>query len=59
MNILQITFSPTGGTDKVTEIITKTWGIPVNKIDLSNAETDYSSLTFGKEDISVIAVPSY
>ena len=43
MSVLQITFSPTGGTDKVTEIITKTWGIPVKKIDLTNAETDGSS----------------
>lgn len=59
MNVSQITFSPTGGTDKVAEIITKTWGMPVNKIDLSNAETDYSSLNIGKEDIALIAVPSY
>lgn len=46
MNALQITFSPTGGTDKVTEIITKAWGIAVNKIDLCNAETNSSSLAF-------------
>ncbi len=59
MNVSQITFSPTGGTDKVTEIITKAWGMPVNKIDLSDADTDYSSLRFGKEDIAIIAVPSY
>ncbi|MDE7331942.1 MAG: EFR1 family ferrodoxin [Lachnospiraceae bacterium] len=59
MNILQITFSPTGGTDKVAEIITKAWGAPVNKIDLSNAGTDYSSLNPEKEDIAIIAVPSY
>ncbi len=26
MNVLQITFSPTGGTDNVAEIITKAWG---------------------------------
>lgn len=59
MNVLQITFSPTGGTDKVAEIITKAWGTPVNKVDLSNAETDYSSLSLGKEDIAIIAIPSY
>ena len=59
MNISQITFSPTGGTDKVAEIITKVWGMPVNKIDLSNAETDYPSLDLDKTDIAVIAVPSY
>lgn len=59
MNALQITFSPTGGTDKVTEIITKAWGIAVNKIDLCNAETNFSSLAFEEDDIAVISVPSY
>lgn len=59
MNVSQITFSPTGGTDKVAEIITKAWGMPVNKIDLSNAETDYSLLNLDKEELAIIAVPSY
>lgn len=59
MNVSQITFSPTGGTDKVAEIITKAWGMPVNKIDLTNAESDCSALNFEKEDIALIAVPSY
>lgn len=59
MNVSQLTFSPTGGTDKVTEIIARAWGMPVNKIDLTNVETDYSSITLGKEDIAIIAVPSY
>ncbi|MDE7220214.1 MAG: EFR1 family ferrodoxin [Oscillospiraceae bacterium] len=59
MKITQIVFSPTGGTDKVVEIITKAWGGPVNKIDLSKVEADDSSLSLGKEDIAIIAVPSY
>ncbi len=59
MNISQITFSPAGGTNQVAEIITKSWQMPVKKIDLSLANTDGSSLNFGKEDIAVIAVPSY
>lgn len=60
MNVLQITFSPTGGTEKVAEILTKAWeGATVKKIDLSNAETDYSLLDLEKEDIAIIAVPSY
>ena len=59
MKISQIVFSPTGGTEKVAEIITKAWELPVNKIDLSNAKTDYSSLSLKKEDIAIIAVPSY
>ena len=59
MNVSQFIFSPTEGTEKVAEIITRAWGMPVNKIDLSNPETDYSSLCLGKEDIAIIAVPSY
>ncbi len=59
MKVSQIVFSPTGGTGKVAEVITQAWGMPVTKIDLSNAETDYSSLRLEKEDIAIIAVPSY
>lgn len=59
MNVSQIIFSPTGGTEKVADIITKEWEMPVSKIDLSDAETDYSALSLDKEDIAVIAVPSY
>ncbi len=59
MKVSQIIFSPTGGTDKVVEIITKAWGMPAEKIDLTNAETDYSSLNLEKDEIAVLAVPSY
>ena len=59
MRVSQIIFSPTGGTEKVADAITNTWGLPVNKIDLSNAETDYSSLSFEKDDIVLIAAPSF
>ncbi len=59
MKVSQIVFSPTGGTGRVAEVITQAWGGPVTKIDLSNTETDYSSLRLEKEDIAIIAVPSY
>lgn len=59
MKVSQIVFSPTGGTKKVAEIITSAWGMPVHKIDLSNGERDYSSLSFETDDIAIIAVPSY
>lgn len=59
MKVSQIVFSPTGGTEKVAEIITSAWGMPIRKIDLSNGETDYSSLSFETDDIAIIAVPSY
>jgi len=59
MNVSQIIFSPTGGTKRVTDLITKAWDMPVNEIDLTDAETDYSALSLEKDDIAVIAVPSY
>lgn len=59
MNVTQIIFSPTGGTKKVTDTITKAWRTSVNEIDLTSAEIDYAALSLKKDDIVVIAVPSY
>ena len=59
MNVSQIIFSPTGGTKQVTDIITKAWRMSVSEIDLTNTETDYAALSLKKDDIAVIAVPSY
>ncbi len=59
MNAVQIVFSPTGGTKQVTDIITKAWEMPVSEIDLTNAGTDYSAVHLKKDEIAVIAVPSY
>ncbi|MDE7326352.1 MAG: EFR1 family ferrodoxin [Lachnospiraceae bacterium] len=59
MKVSQIVFSPTGGTGKVAEIVANAFSMPISKIDLSNAKTDYSSLYLTKDDIAIIAVPSY
>lgn len=59
MNVLQFVFSPTGGTRQVTDTITKAWGMPVNEIDLTNAETNFAAISLKKDDIAIIAVPSY
>ncbi len=59
MELVQITFSPTGGTGKVADIITEEWEGPVNRIDLSDAKTDCSKIKLGQEDAVLIAVPSY
>lgn len=59
MKVTQIVFSPTGGTQKVIDIITATWGNHVDKVDLTNPGNDYSTLNFLQDDIVVIAVPSY
>lgn len=59
MKGVQIVFSPTGGTQKVADSIAAGWGIPVTKIDLTNAEINYSDFALQKDDIVLIAVPSY
>ena len=59
MRVFQIVFSPTGGTQKVTDIITSEWGKPVEKIDLSDPEADFSAVSLEKGDVAVIAVPSF
>lgn len=59
MRVVQIVFSPTGGTQKVADTITSKWGMPAEKIDLSDPKTDFAAVSLNKEDIAVIAVPSF
>ncbi|MDO5135598.1 MAG: EFR1 family ferrodoxin [Eubacteriales bacterium] len=59
MKVAEITFSPTGGTQKAASIITSELGGTVSKIDLTDWNTDFENIILGKEDIAVMAVPSY
>ncbi|MDE5780099.1 MAG: EFR1 family ferrodoxin [Lachnospiraceae bacterium] len=59
MKVVEIVFSPTGGTQKVADIIVEGWGKPVDLIDLTDAKTDLSNVSLEKDDIVLIAVPSY
>jgi len=59
MNLKQIVFSPTGGTQKVIDIMTTAWCETVSKIDLTDAESEFSSFDMGEDDFALIAVPSY
>ena len=59
MNTVEIIFSPTGGTEKVTNIISAYWSENVTKIDLSDAKTDFSKCTIDKDDHVLIAMPSF
>lgn len=59
MALLQIIFSPTGGTGKVADIIAEELEGPVTRVDLSDAKTDYSKIELGQDDTALIAVPSY
>ena len=59
MNLYQIYFSPTGGTKKVSDIMSKTWNSPKIEIDLSNPDIDFSHFTFSTDDLCIVPVPSF
>lgn len=57
MKFAQLLFSPTGGTQKVAETITGTWGTDVETVDLTDPA--FAPMTFQDGDLVLIAVPSY
>lgn len=59
MKIYEIIFSPTGGTEKAADIVADRFGSDVIRIDLTDRNFNFSSLLFEKEDICIVAVPSY
>ncbi len=59
MNVVEIIFSPTGGTEKAAHIIGKAWGGDVIKIDLSDFKTDFAKCEIKQEDMVLIAMPSF
>ena len=59
MNTVEIIFSPTGGTEKVSHIISRQWSEGSVKIDLSDSKTDFSRYDINKEDRVLVAMPSF
>lgn len=59
MSIYKITFSPTGGTQKVVDRLAKTFAGDVREIDLTSSTTDYAGCSFHADDICFVAVPSF
>lgn len=59
MNTIQIFFSPTGGTEKVAQILGGHWNEHSVKIDLSDTNTDFSQCVINEEDHVLIAMPSF
>lgn len=59
MRYVQLIFSPTGGTRKAAEIVSGEWSRKVETVDLSEANHDFSVHSFQKEDLILIALPSY
>lgn len=59
MKTIEIVFSPTGGTEKVAYIIGSHWSEHPIKIDLSDAQADFSKCEITQQDMVVIAMPSF
>ena len=59
MAVYEITFCPTGGTDKVTELLTEAMDGEKRRISLLPEKEDYSRHVFKSGDICFIAVPSF
>ena len=59
MKLYEIYFSPTGGTKKVADIISRQFVCEKTEVDLTDADMDFSGISFEEEDICLTAVPSY
>ncbi len=59
MSIKNIVFSPTGGTKKAADIIAKELSDNIEYVDLTDAKFDFSNVNIEKNDIAIIAMPSY
>ena len=57
--IYKICFSPTGGTERVAAILAKALASETVSVDLTARDVDFGSVTLGKDDVAMIAVPSY
>lgn len=59
MNVYNISFSPTGGTRRVAELLCAPWGDAVTPIDLLPQNGDWSTVSFAAEDLCIVAAPSF
>ncbi|MCI8622432.1 MAG: 4Fe-4S binding protein [Provencibacterium sp.] len=59
MPVYEIVFSPTGGTQKVSEAFTESFCSESIRVDLTDCTLDFSRFSFQEEDICIVSVPSY
>ena len=59
MKLNLVYFSPTGGTKSVAGFVAAAWDMEKTEIDLSALENTYPKHSFDKEDLCIIAVPSF
>lgn len=59
MKIRVLCFSPTGGTQRVADILAGALADEVLRVDLADSKTDFGGVALAGEDVALIAVPSY
>ena len=59
MNVVEIIFSPTGGTEKAAHIIGGHWSEDTVRIDLCDSKIDFTRCNIAKDDMVLIAMPSF
>ena len=59
MSMYMITFSPTGGTNKVAEALAHSLFADYQTIDLADSKLDFSSYSFTADDVCLIAAPVF
>lgn len=59
MQVKKIIFSPTGGTEKVTNIISKNLSENITTIDLCNRNNNFQTTNIDRNDMVIIAMPSF
>ena len=57
--IYEICFSPTGGTKRVASMLCKALAAETVSVDLTARNVYFGGVTLGREDVALIAVPSY
>ena len=59
MNVFEMVFSPTGGTQKVSGLVSEALDGDVATIDLTDSGFDFRSVSMTEDDVAVISVPAY
>lgn len=59
MKLYEIVFSPTGGTQKVADRLSRAMSEEIVPVDLTDHALAFASITLTPDDVAVLAVPSY
>ena len=59
MSVFEMVFSPTGGTERVSGLVTGALDGDVATIDLTDSGFDFRAVSMAEDDVAVISVPSY